>query len=110
MVVDTSTTGLLYLVVSVVLPVLVALVTKQTALGSTKAYVLLFLASVNSFAFAWYDASKANNDFDIKNAALGIVVSFVIAAVTHAGLLKPAGVTGSQGAVQTKTADIGIGN
>jgi hypothetical protein len=96
---DLSTTSILYLVISLVLPVVVALVTKANAPSSTKAYVLLALAAVNSFAIEAYDAynAGAGDDFGWKAAIIGTVVSFLVAAATHAGLLKPAGVTGSTG-------------
>lgn len=97
----TDEAGLLYLAVTVALPIVVAVVTKQTSWGGAKAYVLLALSTLNSFLFTWYDAAQANVDIDFKGVVVGAVVTFVVAAATHAGLLKPAGITGSTGKVQT---------
>lgn len=97
----TDTAGLLYLAITVALPIVVALVTKQTSWGGAKAYVLLALSTLNSFLFTWHDAAAANTDIDFKAVVVGAVVTFVVAAATHAGLLKPAGITGSTGKVQT---------
>ena len=108
MVVDTSTAGLLFILASVVLPFVVAFVTKQNTLGKYKAIILLALSAVTSFVYQWQEYASGIGDVDLANAALGAVVAFVIAAATHYGLWKPTEVTGSTGVVATKTADFGL--
>lgn len=108
---DLSTTSILYLVISLVLPVVVALVTKANAASGVKAYVLLALAGVNSFAITAYDAYSAGggDDFGWKAALIGTVVSFLVAAATYAGLLKPTNIAGEDSAAAQVAPDTGIG-
>ena len=108
MVVDTSTAGLLYILASVILPIVVAFVTKQNTLGKYKAITLLALAAVTSFVFQWQEYASGIGDVDLSNAAVGTLVSFIIAAATHYGFWKPTEVTGSTGVVAEKTANVGI--
>ena len=108
MVFDTSTAGLLAVIVGVLLPILVAFVTKQSTLGKYKAVILLALSGISSVLFAWHDAAANNTDWDAKNVVLGAIVTFVIAVAAHAGLWKPTEVTGANGAIQRKTANVGL--
>lgn len=108
MVVDTSTAGLLYILASVILPIVVAFVTKQDTLGKYKAVTLLALSAITSFVYQWQEYASGVGDVDLGNAALGAVVTFVIATATHYGLWKPTEVTGSNGKVQANTANIGV--
>ena len=96
----------LTMVISVFLPMIVALVTKQLASGSVKAVLLLFLAAVTGTAT---QIAAANGVFDLKDAVVATVMSFIIAVGMHFGLLSPTGLTGSEGKIQTKTATFGIG-
>ena len=108
MVIDTSTAGLLYVLASVILPIVVAFVTKQDTLGKYKAVMLLALSAVTAFVYQWQEVASGISDVDLGNAALGAVITFVIATATHYGLWKPADVTGSSGVVQSSTSGIGI--
>lgn len=108
MVIDTSTAGLLYILASVILPIVVAFVTKQTAASKHKAVILLALAAVTSFVYQWQEFASGIGDVDLVNAALGALVSFVIAAATHYGFWKPTEVTGTNGVVAEKTASFGL--
>ena len=94
--VELTSTYLIFFAISVVLPMVVALVAKSNAPSNVKAYMLLALSAVNGFGVEAYN-SGGFEGFDWRVAAIGALVSFVISAGTHAGLLKPAGVTGSQG-------------
>ena len=91
----------LYVLISVVLPILVGLVTKRETLGKWKAYLLLGLASVNSLALQiqenWGDPNLDGST--VLGFLIGAIVSFVIAAATHAQFLKPTGVTSKDGLV-----------
>lgn len=86
--------------VSVLLPILVALVTARVADGAVKALVLLLLAAVTGLLTAWLDAYHAGQAFDLLQAGFDTLVAFVIATAAHFGLWKPTSVTGSAGVVQ----------
>ena len=98
--VEISTAYAVFIVANVLLPVVVAFVTKQNTLGKYKAYVLLALSAVSAGVL---ELQQAGTDgFDWKTWLVGIVIAFVTAAASHSGLLKPTGVTGSKGVVQEK--------
>jgi hypothetical protein len=89
-----STLGLLAILVQVILPIVVAVVTRSTASAGTKAITLLALTGVTQFVSAWID----NFDkFDWKDVLLNVLVGFLISVATHFGLWKPSGVTGTDG-------------
>lgn len=90
---------LLTLLVSVGLPALVALVTQRMASSGLKATVLAALAAVTGLASELLDALVHHTAFDVGAALIAWLTAFVIAVAVHYGLLKPAGVTGSQGAI-----------
>lgn len=90
---------LLTLLVSVVLPALVALVTRRMASSGLKATVLALLAAVLGFGSELLDALTQGGVFDVGAGVYAWVTAFVIAVAAHYGLLKPTGVTGSQGAI-----------
>lgn len=94
---DLSTTNLLYLVVTLVLPVLVALVQKASASSKAKALTLLALATANTAAFQAYDAygAGAGDEFNWTGLVINSVVSFLFAVAAHYGLLKPLNASGS---------------
>lgn len=94
--------------VSVILPALVAFVTKQTAHSGVKAIVLLVLAAVTGFVDTWIDAANQGVIFNFGAAAVATLMSFAVAVLAHYGLLKPVSVTGSTGAIQTNVSG-GIG-
>ena len=96
----------LTMIISVFLPMIVALVTKQVASGTVKSLVLLFLAAVTGTVTSW---QGNGGTFDVKSAIVSTIMSFVIAVGVHFGLLKSMNVTGSQGAIQRKTAKFGLG-
>lgn len=86
----TDLQGLVGIAVQIVLPILVALVTKRQASSSLKAMVLLALTAVNQFGVAWLENF---HHFDVKFYAMNIVVGFVISVANHFGLWKPTGVS-----------------
>ena len=96
--VELTSTYAIFFAVSVILPMVVALVTKSDAPSSVKAYVLLGLSALNGFGVELYN-SLGFEGFDWKVAAVSALVSFVISVGTHSGLLKPSNITGSHGAL-----------
>lgn len=96
----------LTMIIGIFLPMLVALVTKQVASGNLKAVLLLLLAAVTGTVTSW---QSNGGTFDLKSAVVSTILTFVIAVGSHFGLLKELNITGSQGAIQRKTASFGVG-
>lgn len=92
-------------VISIFLPIIVALVTKQTASGTWKSLTLLALSIVTA---TLTQIQASGGTFDLVETAKATLLSFVVAVATHFGLLKPMSVTGTDGAVQSKVTG-GIG-
>lgn len=90
---------LLTLLVSVVLPALVALLTSRLASPGVKAIALALLAALVGFLSELADALTAGTPFDAAAALMSWVTAFIVAVASHYGLLKPTGVTGSTGAI-----------
>ena len=82
--------------VSTGLPILVSLVTQRLASGTVKSLVLVTLSLLTGWLTSLY---ATGGSFELKAAAVGFFVSFITAVGTHLGLLKPSGVTGSNGAI-----------
>lgn len=96
----------LTMLLSVFLPMVVALITKQVASGAVKSVILLALSVLTS---ALTTVQANGGSFDLQNFIVGTVMSFVIAVGVHFGLLKPSKVTGAEGAIQRKTSGFGAG-
>lgn len=93
-------------VVGVVIPMIVGLVTKARASSALKAILNALLSAVAGYAIV---AIKADGAIDLYAALIGIGMTWVTSVGTHTGLLKPAGVTGADGAIQRSTANVGLG-
>jgi hypothetical protein len=87
---------LLNLAVGVALPVLVALVTAKVANKTIKSLALLALAAVGGLL-----TNISVSDFHWKDFLTGFAIQFLSAVASHYGFLKPVGVTGSDGVIQT---------
>lgn len=87
---------LLNVLIGVVLPVLVALVTHRVAAEWLKATLLLALSVLGGLL-----ATITVADFHWKDFVTAFVIQFVSAVASHFGALKPLGITGSTGAIQT---------
>jgi hypothetical protein len=81
---------------AVVLPMVVALVTKQLADSWVKAVVLLLLSALTA---AGSDMLAHGGTFTLGPTLGNFVLTFIIAVGMHYGLLKPTGITGSNGAI-----------
>lgn len=99
----------LTLLVSVVLPAIVALVTQRAASPGTKAIALALLAAVIGFLSELLDALVNSTAYDVGAALFTWVTSFIVAVVVHYGLLKPLAITGSNGSIQASTPYVGVG-
>lgn len=92
----------LNLLLSVAMPMIVALVTKQTAHPGLKAYLLLGLSAVSGFLMMLLQAVSAHTSFDLSAAVMQTLVGFGMAVLAHLGLLGPSKITGSAGVIQTR--------
>lgn len=95
----------LNLFLAVVLPMVTALVTKRVAPSWVKSVVLILLTVVASTVQTWV---QAGGEFEVQATILNFVITFVTAVATHFGFLKPAQVTGTDGAI-AKAIPAGIG-
>jgi hypothetical protein len=98
-------TGTVNIIVGAVLPAFVALVTAKVASQRVKAFVLLAAASVSSVLVT----ALADGAFTWVEALSQFVVVWPTAVLTHYGFLKPVGVSGTDGVIQSKVPG-GIGN
>jgi hypothetical protein len=97
------------LLLTIVLPALTALVTKQLANPGLKAIVLLALSVIGSFITTWYQAAALGQPYDWVSGALTAGFIFLTGSLVHFGLLKPIGVTGADGAIARGTPKTGLG-
>lgn len=80
--------GLLQILVVVVLPLVVAFVTKRSLSPQVKGSVLALLAGVSSVLVSWAAAVTSNVVFDWRTVVLNAVVVWALAVATHVGLWK----------------------
>lgn len=85
--------GLLSLAITIVLPILVGLVTRQSTAAGVKAVLLLGLAAVKTVLEAWLQAVNTDVVFDWVPVVYSVLINFGIAVAVHYGLFKPSGVS-----------------
>lgn len=83
-------------ILAVVLPALVALVTKNVTHSGTKALILLALSVVTGVLT---DVVAQGGDWNVQTVVGSAFGQFALAVVAHYGLLKPLNVTGSHSAL-----------
>jgi hypothetical protein len=81
--------GILLLFINVVLPLLVALVTRSSTPSSVKGVLLLALSAVSVLLTQWYDSAQAGEVIDWKTTLYNAVIAFVIAVASYFGLWRP---------------------
>lgn len=81
------------LIVATILPAIVAAVRSRYASSRWGALLLVGLTVLTALA------AEIGSTFDLGAAAERFVILFVVAVVAHYGLLRPAGLTGSEGAI-----------
>jgi len=96
-----DTFSLVQLAVAVVLPALVALVTKEVTSSAVKGFALAALAGAAGFGKAYLDGKGVVTEAALTDS----VTIFVVSVVTYYGLLKPAHIPEK---IQSKTPDFGI--
>jgi hypothetical protein len=80
--------GVLAMLIQVVLPLLVALVTKWQTSGAVKGIILLVFTALTQFLTLWYQAASDTLPFDWKTVLFNIVVGFVISVSAYFGVLR----------------------
>lgn len=84
-------------IVGILIPLLVQLLAKAKAVGWVKSLLSLALSGLASVLVPLVTQPS----IDWKVAALSFVQMFTLAVVSHYGILKPTGVTGSEGLIAT---------
>lgn len=97
-------------VAGTLIPILVALVTRQSASPGIKAAVNLLLSIVaGALSAVVASATGEVATLEVGSFVTSIGTAWITSIATHYGLLKPTGVTGTAGVVQRNTANVGIG-
>jgi hypothetical protein len=97
----TSDTQLISMLSGVVIPILVAVVTKMSAGSHVKAIANAFLCAVSGAL-----ATVIPGAWDWASFGIAALSTWAVSVASHYGLWKP---TGASGTVQTATAGVGIG-
>ena len=92
---------ILWLAVTVVMPIAVGLVTRISTPPSVRALLLVALSITNGLLS---EALAAGDGYDWRKAVTQAVVAFVIAVATQFGVWKPTGVSAKAIAVGSKPA------
>lgn len=99
----------LTVVLGVVLPMLTGLVTNRLAHPGLKAVVLAFLAAVGGLLNELYTVGGNVAAYDWSAGLANALTVFLVAVGLHYGILKPTGITGTNGTVQTGALSGGLG-
>lgn len=91
----------LLLLTGTVLPVITGLATNRLAHPGLKAAVLALLSAVAGLLNELYSVGGDTLAYDWSAGLANAVTVFLLAVGLHFGLLKPTGVTGANGGVQT---------
>lgn len=92
----------LNLLINLFLPAVVAWVTARNASAQLKSILLALLSALSGFLVSWLDALNNLLPFDWSQAGFTVLTGFLFAVAFHFGLLKPAGLTGSEGSIQLR--------
>lgn len=94
-----DTVQVLQLVLSTLLPLVVAIVTRRVTHGGVKAALLAALSLVTSVLAQIVDALQTGTTLDVGAALLLALPTFIVAVAMHYGLWKP---TGAAEAIQER--------
>lgn len=81
------------LAVGTLLPIVVGLVTTKVTGANVKAVVLALLTAVSGFLTEFISAATGGQVFQVDQALLTWLMTFVVAVAVHYGFWKPVGVT-----------------
>lgn len=85
------------LAVGFLIPAAVAFVTKRLGSNTLKSGVLVALSALSAVLVQ----ATTTNDYNVNTLLTGFFVTFISAVSSHYGFLKPVGITGTDGAIQT---------
>lgn len=85
---ESSLAGVLSLAITVILPILAALLMKSRWSALQKGMVLLALASVKAFLEAWIGAATSGEHFLWSEALYSTIINFGLAVVAYVGLFR----------------------
>jgi hypothetical protein len=85
---EPSLAGVLSLLLTVVLPLLGALLMKSRWSAFRKGLVLLALAAVKAFLEAWIGATESGEGFDLAETVYSVLINFGLAVIVYVGLLR----------------------
>lgn len=89
-----DTAGTLSIILSVFLPILVGLATRESTHPGIKAVLLLALSIITSVVHSAYDAVQNNIHWSWQPVVYSAVISFIVGVTSHFGLWSPTGVSG----------------
>ena len=97
-----QTLAMLNMVLSFLLPLVQQAVTNISAPPPVKVAVTALMAAVVGFVTPFVSGIQSWSDFDPKLAILSIGSVFLTSVLSHYGLWKPTGVTGTNGSIANK--------
>src|SRR3954466_14730917 len=80
-------------IIGILLPLLVAIVTKLSTKSGIKAILLAALALVTNLLVGIENALTTHTDYDLGVALILALGTFVVSVAVHYGLWKPTGIT-----------------
>ena len=80
--------GLLSLAITILLPILAALLMRASWTAFRKGLVLLAFSAIKAVLEAWLAATDAHTHFNWVTTLYSVLVQFVLAVVAYVGLLK----------------------
>jgi hypothetical protein len=96
---EPSLAGVLSLALTVLLPLLAAVLMRSNWSAFRKGLVLLALASIKAFLEAWVGAVESGEAFDFLRTAYAVVINFGLAVVFYFGILRGSDI--QQGAINS---------
>lgn len=100
---EPSLAGILSLALTVILPLLAALLMRSSWSAFNKGLILLLFATVKAFLEAWIGAVNSGEHFDLWRVLYADVINFGIAVAAYVGLLR--GTSVQQSAIQSGLKD-----
>nr|WP_221374423.1 hypothetical protein [Actinoplanes polyasparticus] len=85
---EPSLAGVLSLALTVILPLLAAVLMRSNWSAFKKGLVLLAMAAVKAFLEAWIGAVESAEAFEFLRVAYTVIINFGIAVVFYFGLLR----------------------
>ena len=85
---EPSLAGVLSLALTVLLPLVAALLMRSNWSSFKKGLVLLLLAAIKTFLEAWVGAVESGESFNFLETLYTVIINFALAVVFYFGLLR----------------------